>query len=58
MSWKNLVVAVLAFTVPSALTADIIRVPVGTTVYCELDQRVSSKKKLTSLGDLVRARIW
>ena len=58
MKWKDLVVVVLVFSLPSALTAEIARVPVGTTIYCELDQRVTSKKKLTSVGDLIRARVW
>ena len=30
----------------------------STKIYCELDQRVTSKKKETSLGQLVRARVW
>lgn len=35
-----------------------ISVPAGTTVYGELDQRVTSKKKQTSVGDIIRAKVW
>lgn len=35
-----------------------ITVPIGTKIYCELDQRVTSKKKEFQVGDRVRVRVW
>ena len=35
-----------------------ITIPAGTTIFGELDEGVSSKKKETTVGDIVRARVW
>ncbi len=35
-----------------------ITVPIGTKVYCELDQRVVSKKKEFQVGDKIRVHVW
>ena len=42
----------------STVLGEAVTVPFGTAVYCELDQRVTSKKKEWSEGDLARAHIW
>ena len=36
----------------------VIKIPVGTKVYCELTQRIVSKKSQFQEGDRVRVRIW
>ena len=48
----------LAVLVPSTLAAEGVTLPAGTYVYGELDERVTSKKKETTVGDVVRARVW
>jgi hypothetical protein len=49
-------VAVFSFSV--SVHAEFITLPEGTTIYGELDQTVTSKKKKFSEGDIVRARVW
>ncbi len=55
---RSLVAICICFLIPIALVAESVTVPFGTTVYCELDERVTSKKKETSKGDVVRAHVW
>ncbi len=44
---------------PTSLAAQTaVTIPAGTYVYGELDERVTSKKKETAVGDIVRARVW
>lgn len=54
-------IAAVPFTVlPTAGIADMVRIPAGTTVYCVLDESLSTKKKSSSFvrpGDRVRARV-
>lgn len=50
----------LLVLLPFAAVADTVRIPAGTTVYCVLDQDISTKKKLSSFvqeGDRVRALV-
>lgn len=55
---QSLLCAALVSWLPVAAIADTVTVPFGTTVFCELDEQVTSKKKETSEGDLVRAHVW
>jgi len=43
---------------PSTVLGETVTVPFGTAVFCELDQKVTSKKKKWSEGDLVKAHVW
>mgnify|MGYP004374546009 CR=1 FL=1 len=43
---------------PSTVLGETITIPFGTTVFCELDQKVTSKKRKWSEGDLVKAHVW
>jgi len=54
---KALAVA-LALSVPSTTVAETVKVPFGTRVFIELDQRVTSKKKQNRPGSFVQARVW
>lgn len=50
----------LLVLLPFAAVADTVKIPAGTTVYCVLDQDISTKKKLSSFvqeGDRVRALV-
>lgn len=42
----------------SSVQTDTITVPVGTKVYCELKERVVSKKKANRLGTQVDVQVW
>jgi len=55
----SLLLSVLVCTLfPRPAAAVEVEVPAGTTVYCRLDERVTSKKKETQVGDIVRASVW
>jgi hypothetical protein len=43
---------------PSTVLGETVTVPFGTAVFCELDQKVTSKKRKWSEGDFVRAHVW
>ncbi|MEO0423514.1 MAG: hypothetical protein AAF184_14350 [Pseudomonadota bacterium] len=47
----------LLCTIATASAVEI-TVPAGTTVYAELDQKVTSKKRAFAVGDIVDARVW
>lgn len=49
---------ILAATLPAVSFARTVEIPAGTAIYLELDEKVTSKKKQTSQGDLVRAHVW
>lgn len=54
------IAAVLLTALPTAGIADVVRIPEGTTVYCVLDESLSTKKKSSDfvrLGDRVRASV-
>lgn len=54
------VVALLFLTVPAAAMANTVRVPAGTTIYCVLDESLSTKKRSSRYvqqGDRVRATV-
>ncbi len=54
------IAAVLLTALPTAGIADMVRIPAGTTVYCVLDESLSTKKKSSNFvrpGDRVRARV-
>ncbi|MDE2852123.1 MAG: hypothetical protein OXP74_16100 [Acidobacteriota bacterium] len=59
-TFRAAVVGLLFLTLPTALMAERVRIPAGTTVYCVLDESLSTKKKSSNfvrLGDRVRARV-
>lgn len=56
ISWILIFSVVLGW--PMSLAAETVTVPFGTTVFVEMDQMVTSKKKDTSEGDLVKAHVW
>ncbi|MCY3963387.1 MAG: hypothetical protein OXG83_00010 [Acidobacteria bacterium] len=58
--FRAAVAAVLLTALPAAGIAERVRIPAGTTVYCVLDESLSTKKKSSNfvrLGDRVRARV-
>jgi hypothetical protein len=58
--FRAAVVALPFFTLPALAMAETVRIPAGTTVYCVLDESLSTKKKSSNfvrLGDRVRARV-
>ncbi len=58
--FRAAVVALLFFTLPAFALAERVRIPAGTTVYCVLDESLSTKKKSSNFvrpGDRVRARV-
>ena len=58
--FRAAVVALLFFTLPAFAMAERVRIPAGTTVYCVLDESLSTKKRSSNfvrLGDRVRARV-
>ena len=55
---KRLWCVLLASMLPLPVIAETVTIPFGTTVFCELDEQVTSRKKETSEGDLVRAHVW
>lgn len=63
----TLIVALVAATFPSthAMAQDAgasggsgLVIPAGTFIYCELDEGITSKKKDSDLGQVVRAHVW
>jgi len=57
---QAVIAAVLLTALPTAGIADLVRIPAGTTVYCVLDEDLSTRKKSSNfvrLGDRVRARV-
>ncbi|MCY3970113.1 MAG: hypothetical protein OXG74_09270, partial [Acidobacteria bacterium] len=59
-TFRAAVVGLLFLFLPTALMAERVRIPAGTTVYCVLDESLSTKKKSSNfvrLGDRVRARV-
>ena len=59
---KKLGCYLLALLLPAAaLPAKTVVVPFGTTIYCELDQAVTTRQKeahAVQTGDIVRAHVW
>lgn len=59
---KRILCLILALLMPAAaLPARTVEVPFGTTVYCELDQPVTTRQKeahAVQTGDIVRAHVW
>jgi len=59
---KKLLCSFLALMLPAvAMPATTVTVPFGTTIFCELDQQVTTRQKETyavNKGDIVRAHIW
>jgi len=59
---KRILCTVLAMLLPAAASpATNITIPFGTTVFCELEQRVTSRQKDpdgVQSGDIVQAHIW
>ncbi len=54
-------VAHLALTVPFLMAGELrgaLEIPAGTGIYGELDERVTSRKAETEVGQPVRARVW
>ncbi len=54
------VVALLFLVLPGAAVADTVRIPAGTTIYCVLDESLSTKKRSSHYvqqGDRVRATV-
>jgi len=50
--------AVLLCTLAGTVAATEVLVPAGTTVYAELQQRLTSKKGIHRVGDPARATVW
>ena len=48
----------MLFMLPVAGVADTLTIPFGTIVFGEIGERVTSRKKETSEGDLVRTHVW
>ncbi len=57
-AWIRAAAIVVAVLMPSTVLAETVTVPFGTAVFCELDQKVTSKKRKWSEGDRVRAHVW
>lgn len=58
--FRTAIAAVLLAALPTAGIAERVRIPAGTTVYCVLDESLSTKKKSSNfvrLGDRVRAKV-
>lgn len=55
---SKILVATVAFLYSGIVAAQSLTVPAGTPVYGELDQSVSSKKRKTTVGDIIRAHAW
>jgi hypothetical protein len=55
----RLMAVALSCCIPSVGWADtLLTLSAGTYVYAELDEQVTSRKKDTAVGDIVRARVW
>jgi hypothetical protein len=48
----------LAILIPGTLIAETVKVPFGTRVFIQLDQRVTSKKKHNRPGSFIHAHVW
>jgi hypothetical protein len=48
----------LGVLMPTALPAQTLTLGAGAPVYGELEEQVTSKKKETAVGDVVRAKVW
>ena len=52
----------LALLLPAAaMPAETVTIPFGTTIFCELDQQVTTRQKevyAVNTGDIVQARVW
>jgi len=57
-TWAKAAAATLALLFPATMWADTVTIPFGTTIYCQLDQRVTSKRKHNKPGELVKAHVW
>ncbi len=59
---KRFLCCVLALLLPTAaLPAKTVIIPFGTTIFCELDQAVTTRQKeahAVQTGDIVQARVW
>lgn len=59
---KNLLCCLLAILLPaSALPAKTVIIPFGTTLFCELDQAVTTRQQeahAVQTGDIVQANVW
>lgn len=58
---RPLICIVLITLMPTIAIAETVTVPFGTTVFCELEQRITTKKKApegVEEGDIVRAHVW
>jgi len=59
---KNFLCCFLALLLPAAaLPAKTVTIPFGTTIFCELDQAVTTRQKeahAVQTGDIVHAHIW
>lgn len=59
---KKFLCCYLALLLPAvAMPAEIVTIPFGTTVFCELDQQVTTRQKeayAVQTGDIVRAHVW
>ena len=59
---KKLLCCCLAFLLPAvAMPAETVTIPFGTTVFCELDQQVTTRQKeayAVQTGDIVQAHVW
>ena len=50
--------AICVLAVLAAGSAHAVVIPAGTVVYGEIEEEVTSRKRDTALGDLVRAHVW
>jgi len=57
-AWIRTAAIIVAVLMPSTVLAETVTVPYGTSVFCELEQKVTSKKRKWSEGDFVKARVW
>jgi hypothetical protein len=59
---RSFLCCLLALLMPAtALPAKTVTIPFGTTIYCELDQAVTTRQKEThavQVGDVVQAHVW
>ena len=59
---KKLLCCCLALLLPAvAMPAETVTIPFGTTVFCELDQQVTTRQKeeyAVQTGDIVQAHVW
>lgn len=58
---RSLVCLLLITLMPTVAVADTVTVPFGTTVFCELEQTITTKQKASEgveEGDVVRAHVW